>query len=83
VHRLGAGLLGGREDRLDVQVALAHRRRTDPHRLVAGFGVHRSFVGVAVDGDRGDAHPLAGARDAHRDLAPVGDQDLSEHARAG
>ena len=32
--------------------------------------------------DRGDAHLAAGAQDAQRDLAAVGDQDLVEHGRA-
>ena len=36
-------------------------------------------VGLRVDGERRDAELPAGARDAHRDLAAIGDQDPFEH----
>jgi hypothetical protein len=41
--------------------------------------VQRILVGLAVDGDGLDAELLAGAQDAQRDLAAVGDQDALEH----
>jgi hypothetical protein len=34
-----------------------------------------------VDGYRRDAHLLAGADDAQRDFAAVGDEDFLEHSR--
>ena len=37
-------------------------------------------VDVGIDGDGGDAHFAAGGDDAHRDLSPVGDQNLLEHS---
>jgi hypothetical protein len=42
--------------------------------------MHGVGVGGGVHGDRLDAHLAAGAVDAKRDLAPVGDKDLVEHA---
>ena len=41
--------------------------------------MHGVGVGGGMDRDRGDAQFLAGAQDAQRDLAAVGDQDLVEH----
>ena len=41
------------------------------HRLGIGGGVHR---------DGRDAHLAAGALDAQRDLAAIGDEDFLEHA---
>ena len=78
---LGAGRLGRGDDGLDVQVALDGRRRPDAPRLVGLRHVRRSGIGIGVDRHRGDAHAPRRAHDAAGDLAPVGDQDLSEHRR--
>ena len=63
----------------DIQVALARRRRPDADRLVG----HRHVLEVAVDGgvhgDGLDAQRVAGAQDAQRDFAAVGDDDFLEH----
>ena len=50
-------------------------------RLVGGADERRVAVGVGVDRDRPDAHRAAGAHDARRDLAAVGDQDLPDGAQ--
>jgi hypothetical protein len=42
--------------------------------------VQRVLVGLRVDGDRLDAEFAARVNDPQRDLTPVGDQDLFEHA---
>jgi hypothetical protein len=36
--------------------------------------VHRVAVDIAIDGDRADAEVVAGANDAERDLAAIGDE---------
>ena len=46
--------------------------------LVGEAHVQRVAVGLGVDRDRADPHLVAGADDAHRDLAAVGDEDLLE-----
>src|SRR5690606_4305541 len=79
VDRLGAGDLGRRDDRGDVQIGLGRRRRADADALVGQAHPHGAAVGLGVNGDGGDSHLLACAVDAQRDLAPVGDQDLGEH----
>src|SRR5205814_7831852 len=76
MNRVGTGLFGGGDDVLDHQIALARGRRTDAEGLVARAHVERRAVGVAVDGDGADAHLPTGTRDADRDLAAVGDEDL-------
>src|SRR4029077_8340024 len=69
VDRVGAGGLAGGDHVLDREVALARGRRAHAHRFVAGAHVQGGAIGVAVDGDGGDAHLLAGAGDAEGDLA--------------
>jgi hypothetical protein len=53
--------------------------------LVGEPYVLRVAVGLGVDGNRSQSHLVAGADHAHRDLAPIGDQDLLERRgiRAG
>ena len=69
------------DDRVDPEVALGRRRRTDPDRDVGQPDVHGAGIGVAVDGDRLHAQLVAGPDDPDGDLAPVGDQDATEWRR--
>ena len=78
VDGVRASRLAGCDHVVDRQVAFARRRGTHPHRLVAGPDVQRGAVRVAVHGDRADAHLPAGARDPHRDLAAIRDQDFGD-----
>ena len=78
---VGARLLGRVEDLVDVEVALARRRRPDGIGLVGGAHVQRGAIGVGVDGDGGDAELAAGAHHAHGDLAAVRDQYFLDRAR--
>ena len=78
---VGAGDLAGGEQRGDVEIGVARRRRADADALVGELDVHRLLVGGRIDRDRGDAEFLGRAQDAQRDFAAVGDQDLVEHAR--
>ena len=68
--------------RVALEIALGRRRRANVHRFVGLAHVRRARVGVAVDGDRRDAELAAGADDAQRDLAAVGDENLGEHRDA-
>ena len=80
MDRVGAGLFGGGEDGVDVEIAGARRRRADADRLVGGLDVRRLRVGIGIDGDGADAEPRAGPHDANRDLAAIGDQDRADGA---
>ena len=82
MDRVRAGLAGGGEDGVDVEIAGACRRRADPDRLVGGLHMRRLCVGVGIDGDGADAEPRAGSHDAERDLAAIGDQDRTDGAGA-
>ena len=65
----------GRDDRFDIQVAVARRRRrrcAPRDRLRSHAG--RVGIGVGIDRDGFDAELAAGANDAARDLAAIGDQ---------
>ena len=52
------------------------RGRADEHGFVGHLDGQRVRVGLGVDHDGGDPHPPAGLDHPHRDLAPVGDQNL-------
>ncbi len=78
MDRVGAGDGGGRQDGRDVEVAVLGRRRADADALVGQAHMHRLGIGGGVHGDGRDAQLAAGALDAQRDLAAVGDQDLLE-----
>ena len=79
MDRVGAGDRRRREDRRNVEIAVARRRRADAHALVGEPHMHRVGVGGRMDGDGADAHLAAGAVDAQRDLAAIGDEHLLEH----
>jgi hypothetical protein len=51
VHRLGAGVLAGPDDRLDAEVALGGRGGADPDGGVGLAHVAGAGVGIAVDGN--------------------------------
>ena len=79
MHRVGAGDLAGGEQRRDVEIAVARRRRADAHALVGEPHMHRVGVGGRMHRDGRDAELLAGAQHPERDLAAIGDQDFVEH----
>ena len=66
----------------DVEIAVRRRRRADADRVVGQPDVHRVGVGGRMHRDRLDAHLVAGAVDAQRDLAAVGDQELRDRHAA-
>ena len=76
VHRVGAGLLGDRDDLVDVEVGVGRGRAAERVGLVGQPDEQRVAVGVGVDRHAADPGVLAGADHADRDLAAVGDQDL-------
>ena len=80
MNRVGAGDLGGADDRRHVQVRIAARRRTDAHGIVGKPHVQAVLVGLRIDRDGLNAQFAAGADHAQRDLAAVRDQDLFEHS---
>jgi hypothetical protein len=70
----------GTEQSVDVQVTVCRRRWTETDGLISSSDVGRARVGIGVDGDRFDPKFAAGARDAHRDLATIGDEQALDHS---
>ena len=65
--------------RVDRQVALQRRRRSDVHGPIGGGDMRGADIGVRVDRDGLDAELAACADDAQRDLAAVRDEDAFDH----
>ena len=80
MDRVGVGQFGGADDIDDVAVAVLAGGWPDADVFVGKRHVQRVGVGLGVDGHRRDAHLLAGADDAQRDFAAIGDEDFLEHS---
>jgi hypothetical protein len=80
MDRVGVRDLGGRDDVRDVEVGFRGRGRPDAHRLVGEAHVHGVGIGGGMHRHGADAHFVAGAVDAQRDLAAIGDQHLFDLA---
>ena len=78
---LRTGALRGRDDGVDVQVALPCGSGPDADRDVGLCDVAGARVGVAEHRDRPDPHRAQRADDPDRDLAAVGDQNGVEGLR--
>ncbi len=76
VDGAGAGRLGRRDDRRDVQVAVLGLRGADAHAFVRKAHGQGIPVRFRKHRDRGDAHLFARAYDADRNLPAVGNQDF-------
>ena len=72
VQAVGAGAVGNFDERRDVHVRLGRRFARQEVRLVGDLRVQRAGVGLGVDSDGADAKVAGGARDAHGNLAAVG-----------
>ena len=79
MDRVGAGDLGGADDRRHAQVAVGAARRPDADVLVGEADVQRVFVRLGIDGDRLDAEFLAGIDHPQGDFSAIGDQNFFEH----
>ena len=79
VDRVDIGDLGGREDRLHVQVGVGAFGGPDADGIVGEMDVHRVHIRLGVD--RGGAHPefFGGANDAQGDFAAVRYENVLEH----
>ncbi len=83
MDRLSARTRGDVENLLDVEIGFGGCRSADGVGLIGLAYVQRGTIDIGVDGDRGNSHLVAGADDAHGDLAPVRDENLFEHEHRG
>ena len=72
--------LGGGDDAVDSQVAVAAGCAPDADRVVGHLGVHRACVRLRVDGDGADVQLSAGADDPDGDLPAIGYQYFLKHS---
>jgi len=82
MNRIRAVLPGRFEHPVDSQITFRRRRGTDVFRLICQPYVQRPAVGVREYGHARNIHVSQCPNDAHRDLAPVGDQNLLKHSSA-
>jgi len=65
----------GADNRVDREVTLSGRRRPDTNGAIRERDVQRPRIRIRLNRNRLDAQFPAGANDAHRNLAAVGDQN--------
>jgi hypothetical protein len=80
---VGARHFRGGDDAIGLQIAIPRRRTADADGPIGQGEVTRSPVFLRKNADRLDIQFPAGAEDAERDLAAVGDQHAAEHPRGG
>ncbi len=81
MDRVGARPPSRVQDRVDLQVALAAWRRPDAYRSIGLTHEGHLRVRVREHGDGVDAHLAAGALNAPRDLAAIGDEHSGDRAK--
>src|SRR5215472_8888498 len=82
MYRFRARDLASRDDGGNVEIGLRGWRRANTHALVGEAYMHGIGVGGRMDRNGGDSHLLAGAVDAQRNLAAIGDENLFKHVRS-
>ncbi len=82
MDRVDVGDLGGADHRRNVEIAARAFGRADANGFVGEAHVQAVAVGLRIHGDGLDPEILAGADDAHGDLAAIGDEDFLEHISA-
>src|SRR5271155_4166191 len=76
---LGATLPACFDDPFDIEVALGRGCRPDADRFVGHPYMQSLGVGIGINCQRRDPHPMRSPDDAAGDLAAIGNQDLTEH----
>ena len=80
MNRVHISNLCRRNHRRHIQIAVAQPRRPNANRLVGKADVQRIAIRLAVDSDRANPEFLARVQNAQRDLAPIGNQNLTKHS---
>ena len=79
MDRIGAGDFAGSNDLMDIQIAIARRRRSNTDAFVGKPHMHGVSVGSRVDGYGLDAELLACTQDAQGNLAAIGYENFLKH----
>ena len=70
---LGCVALAGINDLADIEIGLGGGRRADIDGFVCHLDMQRLSIGIRIDGNRLDSHPLRRPDDAAGNLAAIGD----------
>jgi hypothetical protein len=76
---IGAGDGGGGNDRRHVQIRITRWRWADADTFICQAHMHRIGIRGGMYGNGSDTHFAAGAMDAKRDFAAIGNQDFFKH----
>src|SRR5262245_3930732 len=79
MDRLGSAALRDIKNRIDVEVRLSRRRRSNRVRLVGLGHVQGGAVHIRKNGNGSYAHLLAGANHTNSDFTAIRNEDLLEH----
>ncbi len=82
MNGLHIGGLRRADEARNLQIAFRRRGRADADFLIGQIEIRRTAIRLAVDGDRLDAHLLAGANDPQGDLSSIGDQNAMKHHKS-
>ena len=78
---IGARAAGHIENLRDVEIGFGSSGRANRVCLIRLANVQRGAVHIGVNHHCGNPHLVARAQHAHRDLSPVGNENLLEHSR--
>ncbi len=76
---VGASDFAGSNDLVDIQIALARRRRSNADAFVGKPHMHGVSIGSRVDGDRLYAELFACAQHAQGNFAAIGYENFLKH----
>ncbi len=79
MDRIDIADFGRADDAIDLEITFLTGGFTDTDGLIRQLDVEGIDVRLGIDGQRLDPEFLAGADDAQRDLAAIGDEDLVKH----
>ena len=79
MNRIDVADFGRAHDAIDLQITFRARRRADADRFVRQLDVQRIDVRLGINREGANAEFFAGANDAQRNFAAIGDQNFFEH----
>jgi hypothetical protein len=80
MYSVGVGDLRRAHDVRNIQVGVATRRLSNANGLIGKTNVQAVFISSGINGNRFDAHVLAGANHPQCNLSSIGDHYFFEHA---
>ena len=82
MHGVGAKGQRRADNRRDIEIAAGRRGRSDTHALIGQTHVQGVLIDRRIHGNGRNIERATGPDDPNRNLAPVGNQDFSEHGHS-